>query len=832
MTDQVIKIGIDLGTTNSSVAINREKVVEIVKNAVGDEYTPSVFGIDKAKNKVVGKKAYTQLFLYSSEEEAKNYKAEVKRSMGTSEGYYFDRLKKEMMPEEVSAEILKYIKESIVRKYPKFDTSAAVITVPAYFTILESEATKRAGELAGFEYVVLLQEPIAAAMAYGFDNADDDNWIIYDLGGGTFDVALISAKDNVLSVRGHNGNNFLGGKDFDNLIVDKFIKPKILESFKIKNFSRDQSKSKFDRLKYLAEEAKKELSQYDQVAIQVEGIGEDDEGQEISMSIELKRVEFEKLIKPLVDKTILLTKETIKDSGIKASSVSKIVLVGGPTQIPYIRERLQNDLKIEVDSSVDPLTVVARGACIYAASQKIPQKVNKQPKTKGDTTLNLKLNYDPMTSEDEQMITGAIEGLNDNSGDYYIQIQSDNGSYSSSKIVLRKGKFRDTVSLEKKKSNLFWIYLFDDKGNSIPLEPDSFTITHGLTVSGAPIAHSIGVVVAEKGKDNQFINNCESFFEKGSILPLKLSKTFHTARKVKKGDKDNVLPIWVYEGESNIPDRNIYICDLAITGKDVPYDLPEGTDVDVTINVSESREVQVEAFIPTIDLTLSARATIRDKDIKVDDLDSELLLQKGRLTTLDENLSQTEKEEIENLISSIDDSLESAESDQDDRRKADKEIKDLKTKLDNLEEEKEMPQLIKEFNSGVAEIEKLIIEVAVDDKKEMFREQLGVLRSEGNRAIEKEDKPMLIKANEQVRELSAAVVLSNPQSWVYHFRQLATGEHNYSNETEAQYYIEKGNKAIEANDVDELKRCVVSLIALLPADKQKEINSGLSGITR
>ncbi len=292
-----------------------------------------------------------------------------------------------------------------------------------------------------------------------------------------------------------------------------------------------------------------------------------------------------------------------------------------------------------------------------------------------------------------------------------------------------------------------------------------------------------------------------------------------------------MLPIWVYEGESNIPDRNIYICNLAITGKDLPYDLPEGTEVDVTIDVNESREVQVEAFISTIDLTLSARSTMHDKDIKVDDLHSELLSQKGRLSRIDDNLTQNEKEEIDSLVSSIDDSLENAKTDQDDRRKADKEIKDLKNTLDKLENEKEMPQLVKEFNSGVVELEKLIIEVGVEEKNKYFREQLRLLRSEGERAIENEDKPMLIKSNEQVRELSTTVIFSNPQSWVYQFRQLAIDKNEYANETEAKYYIDKGNKAIETKDVDELKRCVINLISLLPKDKQKELGSELSGIT-
>lgn len=212
MTSQVIQIGIDLGTTNSSIAVNNKGKIEIIKNADRDEYTPSVFGIDKAKNKVVGRRAYEKLFQFSSEEDSKNYIAEVKRLMGTSEGYFFERLKKELTPEEISAEILKYLKESLLKTYPDFPTTAAVITIPAYFSTLQAEATKRAGNLAGFDYAVLLQEPIAAAMAYGFINSENDNWLVYDLGGGTFDVALISSKDGVLSVKGHSGDNFWVGK--------------------------------------------------------------------------------------------------------------------------------------------------------------------------------------------------------------------------------------------------------------------------------------------------------------------------------------------------------------------------------------------------------------------------------------------------------------------------------------------------------------------------------------------------------------------------------------------------------------------------------------------
>ncbi|MDP3763874.1 MAG: Hsp70 family protein, partial [bacterium] len=235
---QNIQIGIDLGTTNSSVAINKNGNIEIVKKPGGVEYTPSVFGFDKAKNKVVGQKAYESFYKDASEEEIKNYKPEVKRLMGTSEKFHFNRANVDMGPEEISAEILKSLKEDILRKYPDFSTVAAVITVPAAFSVLQSEATKRAGNLAGFKHVVLLQEPIAAAIAYGFTNTKNENWLIYDFGGGTFDVALIASKDRALSVLGHNGDNFLGGKNFDLEIVDKVIVPKILEKFSINNFNR------------------------------------------------------------------------------------------------------------------------------------------------------------------------------------------------------------------------------------------------------------------------------------------------------------------------------------------------------------------------------------------------------------------------------------------------------------------------------------------------------------------------------------------------------------------------------------------------------------------
>ena len=189
MGDSIIQIGIDLGTTNSSVAVNINGTIEIIKKPGGVAYTPSVFGFNKSLNKVVGQKAYEALYKHGSKNETINFKSEIKRLMGTPETVFFERKGVSMSPEEISSEILKSLKEDILRKYPDFDTVAAVITVPAAFSVLQSEATKKAGNLAGFKHVVLLQEPIAAASSYGFQNYENENWLIYDLGGGTFEYS-------------------------------------------------------------------------------------------------------------------------------------------------------------------------------------------------------------------------------------------------------------------------------------------------------------------------------------------------------------------------------------------------------------------------------------------------------------------------------------------------------------------------------------------------------------------------------------------------------------------------------------------------------------------
>lgn len=826
----VIRIGIDLGTTNSEIAVDTGSGVEVVKNLLGDDYTPSVFGVDKAGNKVVGKKAYNKLFRSSSSDEFANNKAEVKRLMGTNQTINFPRLHAKMTPEEVSAEILKSLKADLTRKCPSFPTTAAVITVPAYFDSLQNEATKRAGKLAGFKYVVLLQEPIAAAMAYGFGSDKNQSWIVYDLGGGTFDVALVSSNAGILKVVEHGGDNFLGGKDIDNKLVDDVIRPAILSSFNITDFTASNPKysSTFAKLKAIAETAKIELSSYNKTTIEIDEVGSDDDGREIYLSLDYTRQEFDDLIRPIVDKTIDITKDVIKRSKISKSAISKIVFVGGPTQIPYIRKRAGDDLGIQIDTSVDPLTTVARGACVYGLSERIPENITESTSRLDSNTVKLTINYDPMTSDDEEMITGTAS-LPDN-GEYSLKISSDSGFYTSNNIKIKNGKFFDTVAVEPSKTNTYWIYLVDKNGNSLPVSPESFTITQGLSVQGVPIPHDIGVIYAKKNFDNDFkmTEACDKFFERGSILPLEATKPYRTARDLKK-NAENPLPIKVYEGDSSNPSYNSTITTLAIDGNKLDYDLPAGSDIDITIKINESREVTVEAYLPDLDLLVDARVDEYAQSINVNELRSGLARQKERADKISSD--NKEKKTIEDQLKTIERNLDT--NDTDSQQKAERDLRSLGQKLDSIEQSGLTGNLIGQLSRAITDVKSLVSEMPTDVNINRLTKECSRVENDAKKAIDSKDEVLLKRAIDQVTSLWFRVAQEHPGFWVDMLGRAIDRKPQMSDQRLADYHISKANEAIDKTDLEELKRHVRELWKLIPEDERDDAEFGnIAGITK
>ncbi|MBE8232900.1 MAG: Hsp70 family protein [Endozoicomonadaceae bacterium] len=832
MGNKNILIGIDLGTTNSAVTVNDKGKYITVKNQLNDEYTPSVFGIDKRKNKIVGKKAYERLYRDTSNEEVENNKAEIKRIMGVKDKIDFPRLGESFSPEEVSSEILKVLRADVIRKYSDVDASSAVITIPAAFSTLQAEATKKAGELAGFDYVILLQEPIAAALTYGFDSEDDGNWLIYDLGGGTFDVAVISSNGGHLSVLGHAGNNFLGGKDFDGVIVDKIIVPKILEEYKLNNLNRNNSKYRelFAKLKFQAEEAKIQLSQLDNAYIEIDNIGTDDNDKDIYLSFDISRKEFEEIIKPLINESITLTNQSIKDAGLDKSSISKIILIGGPTQIPLVRSSLESELGIKVDTSQDPLTAVSKGACLYGLMQKVPDGIIKELPTAHEA-IEASLTYEALTSDLEEVVSGKIDKLKDaKEEEFFLQIQSESGNYSSNKIDVKGGKFIATVALDKNKQNTFWLHLTDQKGNQTKILPESFSIIHGVSVQSAPINNSIRIVISERSDEGEFknVDKAMLFFEKGSSLPLGDTKKFKSVKKLISGEgKDNRLPIKIMEGESDTPDRNRLICELSIKGKDLPYDLSEGEPIDVTLNFSESRELTVTAYVPLIDLRVDARATFNSENININDLQNDFNIQQQRFNTMEQNLSDEVRRDIKIRNEAIQKSIANAPNDEDAKRKAEHDLTELKNTIDNETKDVTIDEYEKEYKQLFKDAEKFLTLIDPTEKQ-IYEQELVNIKKDSSRALKLADIDAMRRINEELSRLNIRMIAATPAGIYALLEQLVNNEPELSESEKVQDYMRQANKALEQDNLDEIREIFKKILEIShqsPEDKEHTITS-------
>ena len=347
-------VGIDLGTTRSAVASVEDGEPKILENSEGERVTPSVVGFDDGE-RLVGKPAKNQLM--TNEE---NTVKSIKRHMG--EDYEVDLDGDDYTPQQISSMILQKLKNDAEDKLGD-DVEKAVITVPAHFNDAQRQATKDAGEIAGLEVERILNEPTAAALAYGLDDESEKTVLVYDFGGGTFDVTVLEMGDGIYEVQSTEGDNDLGGDDFDSEIIDW-----VLEKFEEENgIDLSNEDEAMQRIRENAEEAKKELSSRKQTTINIPFIHQED-GETYNIDYELTRSKFEDLVEDLVQRTTEPTETAIEDAGISKGDIDDVILVGGTTRVPAVREHVQAITGMKPDQSVNPAEAVAQGAAIQAGS--------------------------------------------------------------------------------------------------------------------------------------------------------------------------------------------------------------------------------------------------------------------------------------------------------------------------------------------------------------------------------------------------------------------------------------------------------------------------------
>jgi molecular chaperone DnaK len=811
-----IDYGIDLGTTNSAVAVNSGSGIEVIRTNEGNhETTPSAVFIDKGGQLVVGRTAYEKL-----ESDPENSVSEFKLGMGAAREHVFARSGRRLSPPQLSAEVLKSLKAD-ARERLNEEVEAAVITVPAAFEFPQCEATQQAARLAGLSVSPLLQEPVAAALAYGYkSDREKVFWLVYDFGGGTFDAAVIQLRDNSIQVVNHAGDNHLGGKLIDWAIVEDILVPALARERRMADFRRGNPKWRgaFAKLKAAAEQAKIRLSRQASAEVSIDFLCNDERGEPVSFEYQLKRPELETLTEPLILRSINLCRNVLSERRLGSSDIEKVILVGGPTLTPFLRSQVGDALGIPLDFSQDPMTVVARGASIFAGTQRFEAAGPKATRGQYSVTLD----YKPVGADIEPLVGGAVKAA-DGSPTTGLTIELVNTTsqptWRSGKLGLApNGAFVANLFAERGRKNVYSIELNDATGRRLEVVPDEFAYTVGLDLSDPPLLKSMGVALAS--------NEVVWFFEKGVSLPARARKNLKTIVEVRRGQANQAIRIPVLEGDNRRADRNQQIGALEIPATKLKRDVPAGSEVEFTIQVDASRLIRINAYLPILDEEFEVVVSFDDyrknagnSDALRRDLDRELKRLEEARQKVDETGDDRATQGLrvidgERMVHDVEAALGASQGDPDAADKCQKRLLDLRIAIDKVEESLEWPALVADAEKEI-EMERGVINDAQYQATSEEKATFARLEREIRAAITARDVELLRMKKSQMDELGFAIILRHPGFWVARLQYLEGRKHELTNQGQADALIAQARRAIANNDLESLKAAVRQLGSLL-----------------
>lgn len=578
MPDSPLYVGIDLGTTNSVAALFDGTNVTAVRNGQGSVLTPSIVRIDARGNVLVGTRARRYL-----ENDPANTRREFKRLMGTDNTLDFPAAKLTRRPEELSAEVLSSLRRDIADQTGILP-NRAVISVPALFELHQTAATSDAARLAGFERIELIQEPVASAIAAGWTQQSADGpWLVYDFGGGTFDVSLLDTREGLLRVVGHDGDNFLGGRDFDRALTDVVLKKLAADGVGIDPANPAHAVA-LSRLRFSVEEAKIELTRAADAPLLVSGLQVD--GQPVDVDLMLTRAELDAVAEPLIDRSIAICKRVLAAHGIAEGGLQRVVLVGGPTVMPALRRKVGEALQAKFGDGLDPMTLVAQGAALFAGTVGLDGR--PAPKTPvAAEGPNVWLQFPAMTSDETPFLVGKLLEPRDIRA---IRLERSDGGWTSEEAALSADHaFSTMLSLSPRQVSTFNIFGVLDKGGCVPLQPASFSISHGMTLGEPPLARSIGVALA----NNQVLQ----YFERGAPLPIRRTFSLRTAETVTPGRQGYALKVPIVQGEFQQAHLCRLVGSLEIPSAKLTAALPVGSEIELTLELDRGGQLRASARV-------------------------------------------------------------------------------------------------------------------------------------------------------------------------------------------------------------------------------------------
>lgn len=622
--------GIDLGTTNSAIAVMENGVPVIKKSSTQKDTVPSIVSVNRKSVIHVGDTAANELAnqvlratkTWGGRTIATDIFKEFKRTMGTLATYHSKNLKKEFTSQELSAEIIK----ALAANADINDGGCIVISVPAKFDSTQKTATVEAARLAGFQYVELLQEPIAAAIAYGFATGKKDGfWLVFDFGGGTFDAALLRVDGGVQQVIDTEGDSYLGGKDIDYALVDNILMPYVEKKYKLAKIKASESKWAMLReaLKVFAEKAKVELSTASSAEIlsDLGELGRDDNGEEMELDLTITRETAYPIMETFFNKAVVICQKILERNHLDGNQLTKLILVGGPTYSPYLRQMLKDKVTPNVDSSIDPMTAVATGAALYASTRDIPEELKGAPEA---DAVELELHYESMAVGTTAFLALKVRDQKQTTDGMTVEVVRNDGAWRSGNYHYDDGGVVIELVLAKDAANSFTIHVQNDLGRRVKVSPDTLTILQGIHVSPAPLPYHIGFSVWNMEKQRQefvpFIG-----LEKNKPVPaLGVAHSRKTTMHIVPRDASTFLCIPVYQAASYIVNSpaSLYehVADVLITGNDVAQEIPAGSEVEVQVSVDSSEMMKFTVSVLSTDedivktLDTSPRFNAQDAD--------------------------------------------------------------------------------------------------------------------------------------------------------------------------------------------------------------------------
>ncbi|MCU8019650.1 Hsp70 family protein [Shewanella sp. SM72] len=805
-------VGIDLGTTNSAICSYDGSETRIWKSPEQNDVTPSAIYIDRRGNKYVGKRAYD-----SAPHSPDNSAMLFKRVMGTSTPIQLSAVNLTKTPEECSAEVLKVLFGYLPEEIRNDPDTGTVITVPAAFNQMQKDATMQAASMAGLGNVALMQEPVAAVMSVMRARNTDGMFLIYDLGGGTLDIAIAESIGGRVNLLAHGGIAMCGGRDFDRVLVDNVVRPWLLEKFDLPDdFSVNPSFKSLIRLAtWATERAKIELSAREEVVIslsETETRVRDLNGDEIYLDIQLKRETYDNLIAERVAESISSAREALNKAGLSPHDLERIVFVGGPTNYKPLRDKVSYELGIPGNTDVNPMTAVAEGASLFAESIDWGSQNRSRKNTRGQISsgggIDLSFNYIARTPDVKAKIAVQLAGQAASGSEF--QIDSEDTGWTSGRMPLKHGTTLD-VTLSKSGENTFKVFVFDAVGGPLTLEQDKIVITRtAATVDAIPASHSVGIEVLEKLGGRPVL---DYLVRSGDSLPRKGKKIFKAAESLKSGASGSLnLKLWEGEIEDPITD-NRPIGVLKISGSDFDDGvIPAGADLECEFEILDSGNIVIEVSVPCIGGTFhSGRNFYSRQEGQIDyTAAAVMVVEEGErtLNRIDEINKVVDNPKLEQARQKLESAteLDPEEAESEKSQEAMEKVFEARKLLAQVRKEhlKEIRQI--DLNSVVSFFDQLIREHARPSETSAFDN----LVKTAQRSIDRNDNDFEHHLDE-LRNKNFEILWRQDWFVVERFKHLVSSPHLFADKHRFDDLTQQGMLLMRSDDIEKLRSVVAEL---------------------